>query len=511
MDRGPTTARALPIYQIYLSAAVILVALWVGVTWTNRQSEMQGLAEVRRETAALALLFATHTDVTFRTVDLALIELRDQYLKDRTQIDRVISTHIRLLGNAVLQTGILRADGLVVFSTPVEARGPIYSDEREFFRVHRDSGKDALFVGRPLKGKVSGKWSIHLTRPILNKGKFEGIVVIAVDPDYFVNFYRRAGLGQSGAARMIRDTGEVMARSSGQEKYIGRVIKPTPYADPGAPLEGSFRRSAQVDGVERLSSYHRLPQYGVTVVIGPGLEERLATVRSHQRQLIWSAMALTLLALLVAFLLHRNISRNALIQAALDADHKQLEKQYQEILALQERLESQALQDPLTGLHNRRFLDAALPMEMAKARRDSYPISFIVFDLDRFKHINDTYGHAFGDHVLATVADLLKKCARESDIVCRHGGEEFVVVMPRMSAAQALQRIDACRAAVEQNLILHEDKPVRVTISAGISTFPEHGTEIDDLLRTADDAMYKSKSDGRNRVTIGAYQGSSQD
>lgn len=485
----------------------MLAALWAGVIWTNRQSEVQGLAEMRRETSALALLFATHTDITFRTVDLALLELRDQYLKDPRQIDRVISTHIRLLGNAVLQTGIVRADGLVVLSTPVAVKGPTYVDEREFFKVHHDSGKDALFVGRPLKGKVSGKWSIHLSRPVLDKGKFAGVVLVAVDPDYFVNFYQRAGLGQDGAARMIRDTGEVMARSSGQEKYIGRVIKPSPYADPGAPLEGSFMRSAQVDGVERFSSYHRLPQFGVTVVIGPAVDERLAAVRLHQRQLLWFSMALTVLALLVVYMLHRNMARNAMVQVARDADHRQLQKQFQEILDLQERLESQALQDPLTGLHNRRFLDAALPMELAKARREGYPVSFVMLDLDRFKYINDTYGHAFGDEVLATVAGVLKKSARESDIICRYGGEEFVMVMPRMSSEQARQRMDACRALIAHNPIVHDGTPVQVTISAGIASFPVHGTEVEDLLRSADDAMYKSKNDGRNRVTLGTSRG----
>lgn len=511
MDQSAThvVARTPPIYQIYLIAVVMLAAVWAGVIWTNRQSEAQGLAEMRRETSALALLFATHTDMTFRTVDLALLELRDQYLKDPRQIDRVISTHIRLLGKAVLQTGILRADGLVVLSTPVEAKGPTYADEREFFKVHRDSGKDVLFVGRPLKGKVSGKWSIHLSRPILNKGKFVGVVLVAVDPDYFVNFYQRAGLGQDGAARMIRDTGEVMARSSGQEKYIGRVVKPSPYADPGAPLQGSFMRNAQVDGVERFSSYHRLPEFGVTVVIGPAVEERLAAVRLHQRQLLWFSMALTVLTLLVVYLLHRTMAQTARLQVVRDADHRQLKKQYQEILDLQERLQNQALQDPLTGLHNRRFLDAALPMELAKARRESCPVSFVMLDLDRFKCINDTYGHAFGDEVLTTVARILKKNARESDIICRYGGEEFVMVMPGMSGHQALERMEACRSAIEQTLILHDGVPVPVTISVGVASFPEQGEDAEDLLRSADDAMYKSKGDGRNRVTLGTHRGHS--
>jgi len=487
--------------KIYLTVAAIVVALWAAVIWNNQKVEDRGLKNILRETSALALLFANHTDMTFQTVDLALREIREQYLKSPEQINKVVTTYLGFLGDAVLQADVISADARIVFSTPVSMQGRSIYDDREFFQFHQKSDEDLLFVSRPVKGKSTGKWTIQLTRPILKEGHFAGVVLIAVNPDYFVNFYEMAGMGIDGAARMIRDTGEVMARSSGQNRHIGKVVKPSPYADPGAPLRGSFRRSAQVDGVDRLSSYVRLPQYGLTVIIGPSVDERLIYVYEHQRQLIGFALALSILIVTVAYLIHKYISHSALAQVKREADHQELERRYEEIAELQEKLKIQALHDPLTGLYNRHFLYASLPMEMARAERDDYPVSFIMLDVDRFKDLNDTYGHASGDEVLVAIANCLKKNARQGDIVCRHGGEEFLILMPHITADRSWQRIEACRASIENMTFLLNATPVQATISAGIATYPEHGSEIDSLLRKADEALYKSKHEGRNRVT----------
>lgn len=151
----------------WLVALVIslLAALWSGVTWTNHQSEEQGLQEIRRETAALALLFATHTDVTFRTVDLALKELRSQWEQDPREIAKAIEPHLQMLGDAVVQTGVIDAEGFVSYSTPIAAATRTSTIDREFFTVHQHTKEDRLHVGRPIKGRLSGKWSIPLSRP----------------------------------------------------------------------------------------------------------------------------------------------------------------------------------------------------------------------------------------------------------------------------------------------------------------------------------------------------------
>lgn len=162
----------------------------------------------------------------------------------------------------------------------------------------------------------------------------------------------------------------------------------------------------------------------------------------------------------------------------------------------------QVLRDPLTDLHNRRFMDEALLKELARAKREGYPMSLIMLDLDFFKRVNDTYGHAVGDVVLVSLASFLKANARESDIVCRYGGEEFLVAMPHMSPDQAFEKIDEWRQIIADSPIMHGELIIRVTISAGIAGFPEQGSDIDILLKRADEALYQSKKDGRNCVTV---------
>ncbi len=488
----PSTARQLTL-RLLLVLLLLLAALWAAVWWVNHRSEQQGLEELRRETAALALLFATHADTTFRTVDLALKELRRQANRPAESITEAIAPHLQLLQGAVVQTAIVNAQGQVVYSTPIPPTQATFVLDREFFQVHQQKAEDALFVGRPLKGRLSDRWSIHLSRPILEQGRFAGVVVIGVDPDHFVKFYQMAGLGGGGAARMIRDTGEVMARSSEQEKFIGKVINPSPYADPGAPAQGSFRRLAQVDGVDRLSSYQRLPEYGLTVVIGPSVDERLATVRAQQRQLVWAAVVISGLMVLIFWLMRQSMVRTETGRLAM-------ENQFEEILALKELLLEQALHDPLTRLNNRRFLAEALPRELARAKREGSAVSLIVFDLDHFKRVNDTHGHAAGDKVLVRIAQLLVEHARESDIVCRYGGEEFLMALSGTTAEQAVARAESIRAIVEQLSIDTGSAMVELTISAGIAAYPQHGGDVGSLFSAADQALYAAKREGRNRV-----------
>ncbi|HEX5709794.1 MAG TPA: diguanylate cyclase [Sulfuricurvum sp.] len=166
------------------------------------------------------------------------------------------------------------------------------------------------------------------------------------------------------------------------------------------------------------------------------------------------------------------------------------------------KIKKQALHDSLTGLYNRYYLDETLPREMARAVRESYPIALVLIDLDHFKSINDTYGHAAGDEVLKKVAQSLTSSIRQNDFACRFGGEEFIIVMPGMPADQAIKRVEACRLMIETTPISYNDQIINVTISAGVSIFPDHGITQDSLLKSADDALYCSKESGRNQTTL---------
>jgi diguanylate cyclase (GGDEF)-like protein/PAS domain S-box-containing protein len=182
----------------------------------------------------------------------------------------------------------------------------------------------------------------------------------------------------------------------------------------------------------------------------------------------------------------------------------ELEAQLAEATKLQYCLQEQAFRDSLTGLYNRRYLEETLPREISRAKREEHLLALIMIDIDHFKKVNDTFGHAAGDEVLKYLSSILSNNARESDIICRYGGEEFLVVLPGMSLDNALQRVESWRILFSEQPFKQADLLINVTFSAGISVFPEHSSDADKLIALADDALYLSKREGRNCVTCAA-------
>ena len=187
----------------------------------------------------------------------------------------------------------------------------------------------------------------------------------------------------------------------------------------------------------------------------------------------------------------------------------ELQTKNAELSQLNAQLERLALSDPLTGLFNRRYLDQALALETTRQRRGKRPFSLVMVDVDHFKHYNDSHGHPKGDVLLRELAALLTQNVRASDIVCRVGGEEFVVVLIDAELPTAFAAAEKLRAAVAAHPFAHAgDQPLgKLTVSAGVASWPKHGIEPDDVLEAADRALYKSKGAGRDRVTAAAAPG----
>lgn len=174
----------------------------------------------------------------------------------------------------------------------------------------------------------------------------------------------------------------------------------------------------------------------------------------------------------------------------------------------QRELEQLAICDPLTGLYNRRFMDEYLRIHMAMASRQNAPVSFIAIDVDNFKPVNDQYGHEVGDRVLADLGELLRKSTRAADLAVRYGGEEFLVVMTDTGEGGAMTFASRLQNSLRNRSFEHAGvaRETRLTISIGIAVFPDHGDSVRQLLRVADDSMYQSKRQGRDRITVGAGQ-----
>lgn len=166
-------------------------------------------------------------------------------------------------------------------------------------------------------------------------------------------------------------------------------------------------------------------------------------------------------------------------------------------IALRERLRNQALRDSLTGLYNRRFLEEMLDRVGQDAERRRAPFAAIMIDLDHFKKINDTYGHAAGDAVLRDVAGTILSCIRAVDVACRYGGEELAVLLPDCTLAQAVGKAEQIRSRIAAQPTANG---VIVTASLGVAGIPETSANVTDMLTMADAALYRAKQQGRDRV-----------
>jgi diguanylate cyclase (GGDEF)-like protein/PAS domain S-box-containing protein len=172
-------------------------------------------------------------------------------------------------------------------------------------------------------------------------------------------------------------------------------------------------------------------------------------------------------------------------------------------LSLQEKLKLKSIQDSLTGLANRRHMEEILQRQFFRMYRYNTPCSVIMLDVDHFKQFNDTYGHDIGDTVLKELGAYLKKNTRGEDLACRYGGEEFIVILVDTDTAAASKKAEKMRSEIAENIsIPHLAEKLRVTVSMGVATSPTHGQNADELIKSADTALYRAKENGRNRVEV---------
>lgn len=166
------------------------------------------------------------------------------------------------------------------------------------------------------------------------------------------------------------------------------------------------------------------------------------------------------------------------------------------------RLSGEATLDKLTQVYNRNFLEQYL-YDLFKSNSPK-SCCFVFLDIDHFKYVNDTYGHDAGDFILSWLCDKIRTFIRSCDVLCRYGGEEFLLILNNMYKEKAFERINLLRDSIEKTPIsLPDDKgTISITVSFGISCFPDHSGDYKELIKMADTALYSSKNNGRNRVTM---------
>jgi two-component system, cell cycle response regulator len=190
----------------------------------------------------------------------------------------------------------------------------------------------------------------------------------------------------------------------------------------------------------------------------------------------------------------RSMLRIKALQDELDDKNRELE-------AANRKLRKLSITDGLTGLFNHRHMHEQLHEEFERSRRSEDPIAVLMMDLDRFKQVNDTYGHPTGDVILYETARILRDSAREIDMIGRYGGEEFMAILPGTDESEAARFAERVRQRVADHVYRDESTEVQMTTSAGVASYPGASVDApDDLIKFADQALYQAKESGRNRI-----------
>lgn len=481
----PSIRFPMPLRQIFLVAlpALLLLALLTGVYWWHLFDSSKDLRRATLDNStyrahqvnsavseAVAMLFFNADEAAQNLVSFYKQNSIAQFSKQAEVITQ------RFPEGSMLQLAVIGSDGYLKFSN-LGTDKTIYLGDREHFQVHVDKPDNGLFISKPLLGKVSRKWSIQFSRRIEENGKFLGVLVLSISPEYLYRTLERLTRGSQDVLLILRNSGEIMARSHDMEKSIGlKASEKRPYLGSSPGDVGYFIAKAQVDQIERMYHWHHLTEYPAIVVLGLDMAQLMAPVEKSIQQgyvkgLITTA-AVWFTALLAVYLsLH--------MQANI---RKRVEFEYA------------AMHDTLTGLKNRKALINHLERHLQATPVTNERLAVLFIDLDGFKQINDSYGHPAGDTVLRTAAQRLKSCARTSDLVARLGGDEFVIVCNDLRKTDDVQILLGRIQEALNTPIDVDHHPLTVGASTGVAFYPENGQTPEELLAAADEAMYQHKA-----------------
>ena len=279
-----------------------LLLLWGGIWLGITRSQQLDLKQAEARMEGKAEVFAEYSRSVFRHLDAVLVAVRPS-LDNKLQLPASVIERQRAdLESYASQISVIDSQGILVYSSRGLRRVDL--SDREQFTIHRDSpGTDQLFVSKPLKGKISGDWQIHLTRPVVESGRFAGVIQISIRPEVFEAFAKGLATRKEDIVALTRLSGEVMARFPNEGLVLGTVIRDSPPLAPGAANAGLFHRESPIDGLRRVYAWKTLPEYGVVAVTGRSESVVLSASAEYRRNWI-IAGCLTTLGLLFMLRTH---------------------------------------------------------------------------------------------------------------------------------------------------------------------------------------------------------------
>ena len=455
--------------------------------------------EARRVTSQVdqtfALMFEENVLRTIGEIDKTLLYMR-RSLETRGAAESYgsLSTTKDLLSAIIVQVAVLDADGVLRASNAGQQPPPATDlSDRPHFKAHLGTQGDMLYVGQPLIGRASGRWSVQFSRAYHTRdGRFGGVVVASLDPYSLSHFINRTDFGTRSSISLIGEDGVVRSHSGANDgmRLGASILGSPPYDLIKAGRDGSFEVAGGNGDDERVVSLRKVAGQPLwTMVSTPNVE----IYRDARQALALDASLAVVLTLLIALTVGRLLK--------IEARRSEAQTNYLRL----------AFRDPLTKLANRHVFRTKLE-EVAKRAATSpgqarYAVLFL--DLDRFKFVNDTLGHGVGDQLLVEIGQRLSSVSEPGHVLARLGGDEFAIIVPDLTAEGGVDAL-ARRLCHSMELPFTVNQhQIQSGISIGIAVGPTDGAGADDILIAADLALYAAKT--KSRGTHLYYQRSMSD
>ena len=476
-----------PLLVMVLCTALFCIFSALALIVQYRQHALDEAIQANLRTTRLFSLYVSHlleTSTRFLD-DVSGIVRRDGWQR-LTNPEGLAFLKKQIKGYPEIQA-ILLVDGsgklLLSTNSPFPLREQVSYIDREYFIQHRE-GKNLVF-GEQLVGRTSGRRMTPISLAVRSPdGKLQGIVIITIDSAIFSKLSIDSDYTENKEITLLREDGAIFTRfpehlEPGQRFPQSEVLTRIAHTP-----RGVFSARSSITGEAQIMVYEKLPETPLVVV----------TTQDEGRVLAaWRLFGLIIIMVLLLLLtLLGGVSYQTLHAA-------------RRMKQLQDDLEKLAHTDSLTGLYNRRYFMEQAEGELRRAQRYATLTAILMFDLDHFKRVNDTYGHSVGDQVLREVARHTAQTLRAADIVGRIGGEEFAILLPQVDAVQAREVASRLCTSVA-DLVIRSEQGVAlpITISLGVAiTQADSSVSLQKLLAQADHALYEAKHRGRNQcVTV---------
>ena len=294
--------------RVIIGAVLGLVLIWTAVAIELQRSFSASLHEAEIKTRVNARLFAENTRASIKRVNELLLDLRANWQGDPKAFATFIRARQEHIKDISFQVAVIDRNGLLAFSNLAAASERVDLSSRAHFKVHLDApDQDQLFISKPVKGKVSGRWSIQFTRPIRHAGQFDGVLVVSLSPELLAAFAETLGVTSGGAASIVGQGGDVLTRFPYTDASIGLQVQLAPFLAPDAPTAGNYRRASAVDQMVRLYGYYKDTEYGLSYIVGESLSDVLAPYYANRRVITSGAVAISVLFCLLFYFLLRSI------------------------------------------------------------------------------------------------------------------------------------------------------------------------------------------------------------